>query len=51
MEPAAAVAWLQSKLGTAEALWAETPPPHVDYALVMEGDTDEAFFMTDYSQE
>jgi len=51
MEPAAAVAWIQSKLRAAEALWEQTQPPHVDYALVMDGDEDEAFFMTDYAQE
>ncbi|KAF5834440.1 hypothetical protein DUNSADRAFT_8904 [Dunaliella salina] len=51
MDPQAAVAWVQSKLSAAEALWAETQPPHVDYALVMEAEEDEAFFMTDYSQE
>eukprot|EP00983_Pelagomonas_calceolata_P127752 1161441-Pelagomonas_calceolata.AAC.9 len=51
MEPQTAVAWVKAKLSAAEALWAETQPPHVDYALVMEAEEDEAFFMTDYSQE
>lgn len=42
---------MEGKLGKAEALWASTEPPYVDYALVMEGDADEAFFMTEYAQE
>lgn len=45
------MSWLLGKLDAAEALWAETQPPHVDYALVMEGEEDEQFFMTDYAQE
>jgi hypothetical protein len=46
------VRWLLGKLDAAEALWsASGGPPHVDYSLVMDGEEDEAFFMTDYAQE
>ena len=51
MEPHTAVAWLLGKVSDAEKLWAETPPPQVDYALIMEGESDESFFMTSYAQE
>jgi hypothetical protein len=52
LTPQEAVAWLLCKLDAAEALWsASGGPPHVDYSLVMDGEEDEAFFMTDYAQE
>ena len=45
------MSWIHTKLAAAEALWQLTNPPHIDYALVMDGEADEEFFMTGFAQE
>ena len=57
MSPSEAAAWLTRQLGAAEALWAEVAAAQgggaglSDYCLVMAGEEDEKFFMTEYAQE
>ncbi len=56
LDAPAAAAWVASKLSAAERLWRLAASPQagarrVDFALVMEGAEDEAFFMTDFAQE
>ena len=46
-----AATWVLSKLSAAEQLWSLTRPPHVDYALAMNEEDDEEFFMTEGAQE
>ncbi|GIM10269.1 hypothetical protein Vretimale_14059, partial [Volvox reticuliferus] len=51
MDPRGAAAWVSKQLSAAEALWEMAGGPSSDYCLVMTGEEDEDFFMTEYSQD
>ncbi|GLI61646.1 hypothetical protein VaNZ11_004069, partial [Volvox africanus] len=51
MDSRAAAAWVAKQLSAAEALWEMAGGPSSDYCLVMTGEEDEDFFMTEYSQD